>query len=93
MNKNKPQCNGKLSPLPGSMLLEKGDFSGGRDRIQTPVFFQLVLDTKHNGRIFTRYPVNASENGDFNRGGKSIIIQCLKFWLERRKKLKGHGPT
>ena len=48
-----------------SMLLEKGDFSGGRDRIQTPVFSQLVLDTKHNGRIFSRYPVNASENGDF----------------------------
>ena len=56
--------------------------------------FQLEWNTKHNGRIFTRYPVNASENGDFNRGRKSFqLIQCLKFWLERRKKLKGHGPT
>ena len=30
--------------------------------------FQLERNTKHNGRIFTRYPVNASENGEFNRG-------------------------
>ena len=44
--------------------------------------------TKRNGRIFTRYPVNASENGEFNTGRKSILIQCLKFWLERRKKKK-----
>ena len=36
-------------------------------------FFQLEQDTKHNGRIFTRYPVNASENGDFNRGRKSFL--------------------
>ena len=42
-------------------------------------FFQLVRNTKHNGRVFTRYPVNASENGDFNRGRKSILIQCLKL--------------
>ena len=33
-------------------------------------FFQLVRNTKHNGRIFTRYPVNALENGDFNSGRK-----------------------
>ena len=56
-------------------------------------FFQLVRYTKHNGRIFTCYPVNALENGDFNRGRKSILKQCLKFLLEQRKKLKGHGPT
>ena len=41
--------------------------------------FQLELNTKQNGRIFTRYPVNTSENGDFNRGRKSFLIQCLKF--------------
>ena len=63
-----------------STLLEKGDFNGGRDRIQTPVVvFQLVRNTKCNGRIFTRCSVNASENGDFNRGRKSILKQCLKF--------------
>ena len=56
-------------------------------------FFQLERNTKHNGRLFTHYPVNALENGDFNRGRKIILKQWLKFWLERRKKLKGHGPT
>ena len=35
--------------------------------------FQLERNTKYNGRIFTRYPVNASENGDFNRGRKSFL--------------------
>ena len=54
--------------------------------------FQLERNTKHNGRIFTRYPVNASENGDFNRGRKSFQANTmLKILTERRKKLKGHG--
>ena len=35
--------------------------------------FQLELNTKHNGQSFTRYPVNASENDDFNRGRKSFL--------------------
>ena len=56
--------------------------------------FQLERNTKHNGRIFTHYPVNASENGDFNRGRKSFLANtCLKIWLQRRKTLNGHGPT
>ena len=37
-----------------------------------------IVNTKHNGWIFTRYPVNTSENGNFNRGHKSILIPCLK---------------
>ena len=36
-------------------------------------FFQLERNTKYNGRIFTHYPVNASENGDFNRGRQSFL--------------------
>ena len=39
--------------------------------------FQLERNTKHNGRIFTRYPVNASENGDFNRGRKSFQANTM----------------
>ena len=39
--------------------------------------FQLERNTKHNGRIFTRYPVNASENGDFNRGSKSFQANTM----------------
>ena len=44
--------------LSQSILLENGYFNGGCDRIQTP-FFSTSTNTKHNGRIFTRYPVNA----------------------------------
>ena len=40
--------------------------------------YQLERNTKHNGRgIFTRYPVNASENGDFNRGRKSLQANTM----------------
>ena len=40
--------------------------------------YQLQRNTKHNGRgIFTRYPVNASENGDFNRGRKSLQANTM----------------
>ena len=45
--------------------------------------FQLERTTKHNGRIFTRYPVNASENGDFNRGRKSFLANTMLEILTR----------
>ena len=57
--------------------------------------FKLERNSKHNGRVFTRYPVNASENGDFNRGLKSFQANTMFKILTRatEKKLKGHGPT
>ena len=56
--------------------------------------FQLEWNTKHNGRIFTRYPVDASENGDFNRGRKSFQANTmLKYFTRATEKTKGHGPT
>ena len=51
-------------------------------------FFQLVRNTKHNGRIFTRYPVNALENGDFNRGRKWYSKTMLKILTRAEKKTK-----
>ena len=45
--------------------------------------FQLERYTKHNGRSFTRYPVNASENGDFNRGRKSFLANTMLKILTR----------
>ena len=45
--------------------------------------FQLERNTKHNGRIFTRYPVNASENGDFNRGLRVFIANTMLKILTR----------
>ena len=45
--------------------------------------FQLERNTKHNGRIFTRYPVNASDNGDFNRGRKSFQANTMLKILTR----------
>ena len=45
--------------------------------------FQLERNTKHNGQIFTRYPVNASENGDFNRGPKSFQANTMLKILTR----------
>ena len=54
--------------------------------------FQLERNTKHNGRIFTRYPVYASENGDIN--SKSFLANTkLKILTRATEKLKGHGPT
>ena len=51
--------------------------------------FQLERNTKHNGRIFTRYPVNASENGDFNRGRKSFQANTmLKNFTRATEKTK-----
>ena len=52
----------------------------------TQPLFQLERNTKHNGRIFTRYPVypvNASENGDFNRGRKSFQAKTMLKILTR----------
>ena len=45
--------------------------------------FQLELNTKHNGWSFTRYPVNASENGDFNSGRKSFLANTMLKILTR----------
>ena len=45
-----------------STLQEKGDFNEAAVEFKHPLF-QLELNTKHNGRSFTRYSVNASENG------------------------------
>ena len=51
--------------------------------------FQLEQNTKHNGRIFTRYPVNALENGDFNRGRKSFQANTmLNFFTRETEKTK-----
>ena len=41
---------------------------------------QLERDTKHNGR---RYPVNASENGDLNRGRKNFLANTMLKILTR----------
>ena len=45
--------------------------------------FQLERNTKHNGRIFTRYPVNASECGDFNRGLRVFLANTMLNILTR----------
>ena len=50
------------------------------------LLFQLELNTKHNGRSFTRYSVNASENGDFNRGRKSTLANTMLKILTRATK-------
>ena len=56
---------------------------------------QLERNTKHNGRIFTRYPVNASENGDFNRGRKSFqantMLKNLTRGTEKRIYMRENG--
>ena len=49
-------------------------------------FFQLE---RHNGLIFTRYPVNASENGDFNRGLRVFLAnKMLKILTRATEKTK-----
>ena len=77
------------------MLLEKGDFNGGGDRIHTPVFPPPPTKTEltKQWRAFTHYPVNASENDNLNGGHKSFQMEYLKNLLEWRRKLKGHGHT
>ena len=64
-----------------STLLENGDFNRGRVRIQTAVVvvFSTRTELTKQWRVFTRYPVNATENGDFNRGHKIFSNRTLKF--------------
>ena len=65
------------------MLLENGDFNRGCDKIQTPAF-----STRTEHGLFSLFPVNASENGDFNSGHKSFLTECFKNWLGMAKKNK-----
>ena len=59
-----------------SKLLENDDLNRDRDRKQTPSFSSR---TEHcYGGVFTRYSINASVNGDFNRGHKNFLIESLK---------------
>ena len=51
---------------------------------------EAVIEFKHplfqlerNGRIFIRYPVNTSENGDFNGGRKSFLANTILKVLTR----------
>ena len=53
--------------------------------------FQLERNTKHNGQIFTLYPVNASENGDFNRGRKSFLSNTMLKTLTKETERKRSG--
>ena len=82
MNKNKTHCNGGLSPLPCQRFKKKATSMEAAVEFKHPLF-QLERNTKHNGRIFTRYPVNASENGDFNRGRKSFQANTMLKILTR----------
>ena len=70
-------------PLTLSTLQEKGDFSMEAAVEFKHPLFQLERNTKHNGRIFTPYPVNASENGDLNRGRKSFQANTMLKILTR----------
>ena len=45
--------------------------------------FQLERNTKHNCPVFTRYPIIASENGDFNSGRKSFLANRMLKILTR----------
>ena len=74
-----------FTPLALRVRGKKGHFNGGRGRIQTPAF---STRTEH-GWIFIHYPVNASENGDFNRGRKSFqantVLKILTRATEKTK--------
>ena len=88
MNKNKTHCNGGLSPLPCQRFKKKATSMEAAVEFKHPLF-QIERNTKHNGRIFTRYPVNASENGDFNRGRKSFLTnKMLKILTRATEKTK-----
>ena len=82
MNTNKTHCNGRLSPLPCQRFKKKATSMEAALEFKHPLF-QLERNTKHNGRIFTRYPVNASGNGDFNRGRKSFQANTMLKMLTR----------
>ena len=77
---NKTHSNGGLSPLPCQRFKKKAT---SKEAARFSSIFQLEQNTKHNGRIFTRYPVNASENGDFNRGRKSFLANTMLNILTR----------
>ena len=57
MNKNKAHCNGDFHRYP---VKEKATSMEAVVEFKHPLF-QLELNTKHNGRSFTRYPVNSSD--------------------------------
>ena len=42
------------------------------------VVFSTRTLTLNNGGLFTRYPVNASVNGDLNRGRNIFLTECFK---------------
>ena len=49
------------------------------------LLFQLEQALRNSG-FFTCYPVNASENGNFNRGCESVRVECLKLdWSNKEK--------
>ena len=39
---------------------------------------KFLVRTQRNSGLFTRYPVNASDNGDLNRGCESVRVECIK---------------
>ena len=57
--------------------------------------FQLERNTKHNGQIFSLVTQSTLQKMATSIEAVRVfkLIQCLKFLLERRKKLNGHGPT
>ena len=73
-------------PVTLSTLLEKGDFNKDSNRIRTPIFFPTRTELTKQWRALTRYPVNASKNGDLNRGCKSFLMEELKKKLTRMAK-------
>ena len=59
LNQNKAHYNDSLSLIQSILLKKYVDFTRGHDRIQTFTFSEHC-----NGGYFTRYPFNASANGD-----------------------------
>ena len=51
-------------------------------------FFQLERNIKHNGRIFTRYPVNASERETSIEVVRVFLNTMLKILTRVTKKTK-----
>ena len=68
-------------------MLENRDFNRGCDRIQTPAFSTRTEHSAMAGFSFVTKLVNASENGDFNRGHKNFQTECSKSLLEQQRKL------
>ena len=74
LNQNKTHCNGGLD-VTQSTLVDNDDFNKAKREFKHPLFQLRALC---NSGFFTRYPVNTSENGDFNRGCESVQVECLK---------------